>query len=232
MPITQQAATSRGDLPDSKPAKAGQRTRGRRAPAARTASTPSLEVLLTQAREGDREALLEIYDQWAPRVLGLIRRVLAEADGSEQVLEDVFAQLWRESGRVSEAGASVAAWLMLTARTRAVGRLRRCAHSRAAAMPQPGSASPPFDNRIAWLPKPDAVARIEERRALLQKVLGQLPRQQLKLLESVAYSGRSETELGEELGEPLARVQAELRAAAGFLRHRRRAVVGTWTVGI
>lgn len=192
---------------------------------------PSLESLLARAAKADRAALLEIYDGWAPRMLGLIRRVLPGADESERVLEEVFAQLWKESARVLSSGASVAAWLMLTARSRAVSRLRSQADT-PRGMARNGCASEALADTLAWLPGPEAIARLESRRTLLQKVLGQLPPRQLKALELVAYGGRSETELGEDFGEPLARVQTELRAAAGFLRHRRRAVVGLWTVSI
>ena len=189
----------------------------------------ALEALLARAAEADREAFLEIYDLWAPRLLGVIRRALPGADESEQVLEDLFVRLWRESPRLVASGASVAAWLMLTARAAAVERLRGGPTPKAPAT-QP--APPALAESTDWLPSPEAVALIEERRLLLHKVLGQLPAHQLAALDRVTFAGRSETEVGEDLAEPLARAQAELRAAMRFLRHRRRAVVGSWTVSI
>jgi DNA-directed RNA polymerase specialized sigma24 family protein len=85
---------------------------------------------------------------------------------------------------------------------------------------------------LLWLPAPKDVALLEERRALLQKVLAQLPPRQLRALEKIAFGGLTEVELAAEEGEPLARVRSELRAATRFLKHRRRAVVGSWTVTI
>ncbi|HUI40721.1 MAG TPA: sigma-70 family RNA polymerase sigma factor [Terriglobia bacterium] len=233
MSITQQAPRLDVNLPGpGKRSTARGRTSARSATLAQAGESPSLEALLAQAAKADREAFLQIYDRWAPRVLGLIRRILPDADESEQQLEDVFAKLWRESARLLAARTSVAAWLMLMARARAVSWLRSQANAAQAKAPPAHHAPEALGGTLAWLPAPEAIARLEERRILLQKVLGQLPDRQRKALELVAYAGRSETELGEDLREPLARVQTELRAAAGFLRHRRRAVVGSWTVSI
>jgi RNA polymerase sigma-70 factor, ECF subfamily len=211
--------------------KSDHRTMSRLLRPSKSVATRSPEELLAEAGNAGLDTFLEIYDAWAPRVLGLIRRILPDADESEQVLEEVFRRLWCDSGRILASGGSVAAWLTLTARARALGRLRNAgrAPSKAERAGNIGGASP---EALAWLPAPECIACIDERRVLLQKVLSQLPRQQLKALELVAYSGQTELDLVNELGEPLARVQALLRAAAQFLRHRRQAVVGSWTVSI
>jgi RNA polymerase sigma-70 factor (ECF subfamily) len=197
--------------------------------AARFSTEP--EALLAQAAVGNCAAFAQVYDRFAPHVLGIIERILADVDASEQVLEEVFLRLWKEASKVVRAQVSVAAWLLLTARTLAVNRLRQRSRT-----PSPDAESRRvggFQNEsLTWIPDARAIGRLEERRVLLRKVLGQLPRPQLKSLELVVFAGRAETELAAELGEPLARVKTELRAAARFLRHRRRAVVGSWVVDI
>ncbi|HEY6292182.1 MAG TPA: sigma factor [Terriglobia bacterium] len=184
------------------------------------------EALVAQAAEGSREALIQIYDRFAPRLLGLVRRLLRDADESERVLEEVFVKLWREAHQVARARVSLAAWLTLVTRAQAVNRLR----SRAG--PVPLVPADVLGDMLQWLPDPGAIVRLDERRALLQKVLGQLPRPQIKSLELVMFEGCNEIELADNLGEPLARTKSELRAATRFLKHRRRAVVGSWTVTI
>lgn len=176
------------------------------------------EALLAQAAVGSCSAFVQIYDRFAPQVLGVIQRVLEDVEASEQALVDVFVRLWKEAPQVVRARVSVAAWLVLAARACAVDQLRRKAGS--------------FDEWLSWMPDAEAIGRLDERRVLLRKVLGQLPRPQLKALELVMFAGRGEAELSGDLGEPLARVKTELRAATRFLRHRRRAVVGSWTVDI
>jgi RNA polymerase sigma-70 factor, ECF subfamily len=188
------------------------------------------EATLAFVAAGDRKALTALYDRFAPRILGIIRRILSDREESEQVLEEIFLKLWREAAEILRAEASVAAWLVLGARAAADERLR--ARRAAGALPRQGADPAVWSQRLAWLPSPEAIARLDERRSLLQKILGQLPKHQLRALELVAFAGRAETELEGELGEPAARVRAELRAATRFLRHRRRAVVGSWAVSL
>ena len=192
-------------------------------------SSVTPEALVAQAAEGNQQALIQIYDRFAPRLLGLVRRILSDAEESERVLEDVFAQLWRQARQVARARISLTAWLTLAARAQAVNCLRR----RDGRVPRAsGAAADALREMLPWLPGPGAIVRLDERRALLQKVLGQLPHPQIKALELVMFEGRTEIELANELGEPLARMKTELRAAMRFLKHRRRAVVGSWTVAI
>jgi RNA polymerase sigma-70 factor, ECF subfamily len=189
------------------------------------------EALLAQAAAGNCAAFAQVYDRFAPHVLGIIKHILADGEASEQVLEEVFLRLWKEASKMVRAQVSVSAWLLLTARTLAVDRLRR-----RSSRPWPDAQSRQvggFQNdSLTWIPDARAIGRLEERRVLLRKVLGQLPRPQFRSLELLVFAGRAETELAAELGEPLARVKTELRAAARFLKHRRRAVVGTWAVNI
>lgn len=193
-----------------------------------TEATP--ESLLSRASSGDREAFLEIYDRLAPRILGVIERILGGAGPSEQVLEEVFAELWSGARSFSGSGTSVAAWLTFRARIVALDRRSSGAN------PVSGTSRRRRESASAsvttGLPDAEAIRRIEQRRPLLAKVLGQLPREQLRALELVVFEGRSETEVADHLREPLAKVKAELRAAVRFLRHRRRAVVGSWAVNI
>jgi RNA polymerase sigma-70 factor (ECF subfamily) len=196
----------------------------RRAKSAPAASIFDLESLLSKASTGDRDAFIEIYDRMAARVLGVIRRILEDSAQSEQVLEDVFAGLWRESRAGWDGEASVAAWLMFRARRAALDRRAGRTTSRA----KPAISC----EGVAWVPGAEAIRRIEQRRPLLAKVLSQLPREQLESLDLVVFSGRAEDEVAEQLHQPLAKVKSELRAAARFLRHRRHAVVGSWAVNI
>ena len=84
----------------------------------------------------------------------------------------------------------------------------------------------------AWLPRPKEIALIDDRLILLQKVIHQLPNWQRQALELAVFAGLSEAEIAAETGEPLGKVQKSLRAAATFVKHRRRAVCGTWAANI
>jgi RNA polymerase sigma-70 factor (ECF subfamily) len=90
----------------------------------------------------------------------------------------------------------------------------------------------PLQKSFAWLPRSEEIARLEERRDLLRKVVNQLPKPQRHALELAVFEGHPEAEIAAKLGEPLGRVRAVLRAGMRFLRHRQRAVLGTWAVNI
>jgi len=84
----------------------------------------------------------------------------------------------------------------------------------------------------AWIPRPEAIAPIDDRLKLLQNVVNKLPKAQLEALELAVFGGFTETEIAQQLGEPLGKVKTALRAAITFLKHRQRAVLGTWTADI
>jgi RNA polymerase sigma-70 factor (ECF subfamily) len=83
-----------------------------------------------------------------------------------------------------------------------------------------------------WLPRPEDIALVDARLALLQRAFNQIPKQQRGPLELTVFGGYTESEIAEQLAEPLGKVKAALRAAFTFMRHRQHAVLGTWTADI
>ena len=229
------------------------------------------EDLLNRMARQDVAALGELYDRYAPRVYGLITRILPTPEAAEEVLQEVFLRLWSEGRSLSQEGGSVVAWLVVSARAAAVDRLRglppggpiasprvdkarivkapdasaRKAKGAAAVKslegkpealkprPAEGAATPakrPFPP--AWLPLPKEITLIDDRLMLLHKAINQLPEPQRQALDLAVYGGRSEAEIATEMGEPLGKAQRSLRAAVTFVKHRRRAVCGTWAASI
>jgi RNA polymerase sigma-70 factor (ECF subfamily) len=85
---------------------------------------------------------------------------------------------------------------------------------------------------MAWLPRPKEITLIDARMVLLHKAINQLPEPQRQALELAVFGGLRETEIAAEMGEPLGKVRSSLRAAVTFVKHRRRAVCGTWAANI
>ena len=83
-----------------------------------------------------------------------------------------------------------------------------------------------------WLPRPEDIAWAEARLNLLQRAFDQMPKPQRHALELAVFEAYNEAEIAAQLGEPLGKVSAGLRAAFTFLRHRQHAVLGTWTADI
>lgn len=188
----------------------------------------------------------------------MLAHILHDRHLAEELLQELFLHLWSEARNLIEAKGSVAAWLVMNARFLALERVRAdklaqespaTKHAKAlrtapagpsGARPggrmqsAPARAKPPASPGwpAAWTPSPEEVAQVDERLTLLQKVMSQLPKAQSAALELSVFGGYSEEEIAREFNEPLGKVRTTLCAAVTFLRHRRRAVVGSWAANI
>src|SRR2546427_6693931 len=81
------------------------------------------EELLARVSKRDSNALGALFDRFAPRLFGVLVRILSDRRAAEEVLENLFSQLWNEARRLRQEPASVAAWLADAARSLAVDRL-------------------------------------------------------------------------------------------------------------
>ena len=82
------------------------------------------EELLGRVADRDVEALGSLYDKFAPRLMGLLIRILSARPDAESALQEVFLRLWKEAPGIAQTKGSLAAWLVLTARHAAFQRLR------------------------------------------------------------------------------------------------------------
>ena len=194
----------------------------------------SAEELLKRLERHEAAAFAELYDQFAPRVLGLLVQILPSRGDADDVLREVFHRLTREARALAHDGASVAAWLILAARAAALERRRHSRHDQDRPAEPGTSPAPGLGSQVppGWLPRPEAIRLIDERAAIFQKVVNQLPKPQREALDLAIFSGRSETEIAAQSGEPLGRARSGLRAAVTFVRHRRRAILGTWAANL
>lgn len=79
--------------------------------------------LLGRVARGNGEALGELFDQRAPAILGILSRVLGREE-AEEVLQDVFADIWKQAAGFHPNGTSPFSWMLQLARARAADRLR------------------------------------------------------------------------------------------------------------
>jgi RNA polymerase sigma-70 factor (ECF subfamily) len=172
-------------------------------------------ALVDQVKAGSADALSRLYDGHAGRVFALARRIVARPEDAEEVVQDVFAQVWRDAGRYDATRSTVAGWIVMLARTRAVDRLRarhaRPDHDRGVEpSPAMALAASTADPESATIAARDATA--------VRIAMHALPDSQRSLVELAYFEGLSHTELAERTGVPLGTVKTRLRTAMGALR--------------
>jgi RNA polymerase sigma-70 factor (ECF subfamily) len=164
---------------------------------------PESEALLRRLTDGDTAALGELYDRYAGLVNGLALRILREVAEAEDVVQEVFVQVWRQAERFDPSRGSPEAWLCTITRTRALDRLRR----RVARREHSGDV----------LPALSKAPRTEEALSV-RKALEGLSADQRHALELAYYEGLTHTEIAARLGEPLGTIKTRIRTAMIRLR--------------
>ena len=82
-------------------------------------------ALIQKIVQRDESALAALYDRYASLLSSLLNRILRDTQASEEILQDVFFQLWRNAAQFDPARGSLPGWLAVIARNRAISRLRR-----------------------------------------------------------------------------------------------------------
>jgi RNA polymerase sigma-70 factor, ECF subfamily len=171
------------------------------------------QASLARIARGDQMAFAELYDRHARLVFSLALRILQERADAEDVVQEVFAQIWAQARRYDPARGAVAAWMLMLARSRAIDRLRaRRARPESAAEPSMAEAVP--DSATTQ----DLELLSAEQVARLQRALKELPDAQRAALELAYYEGLTHSEVAERLAEPLGTVKTRIRQAVIKLR--------------
>jgi RNA polymerase sigma-70 factor (ECF subfamily) len=182
-----------------------------------TAATEADSDVLRRLAAGDREAVAELYDRHAARVLGLAYRIVRNSSDAEDVVQEVFSQAWRTAPNYQAARGTVAGWLLMMARTRAIDRLRarqarRDAHAEPDFEAIPSDAASLADQVIA-----------NQQAAGVRAAVETLPPDQRTALDLAYFEGLTQTEIAERLRIPLGTVKTRIRSALASLRRSVRA---------
>ena len=171
------------------------------------------QELMAAVGRGDATAFSALYDRLAPLVLGVCLRILRDRAEAEEVLGDVFLDLWRRSDRYDPGRGGIEAYLVTLARTRAIDRLRAGSRRRARetevpeASPAPGPG--PLEGTVA-----------QETRRHVLAALGELSEVQRRALELAYFEGMTHTEVAAALGEPLGTIKTRIRQGMLHLKER------------
>ena len=164
-------------------------------------------TLIGRIRARDQDAFRSLYSRHASRVHGFGLRMLNSADDTEEMVEEVFMEVWERAEKYESRRAAPLAWIFVIARSRIIDRLRRRQREQRVPSWQPGSTVDPHHE--AW-------ARLVA--GTVRTALDGLPRHEREVLDACYYGGLSQSEAASALGLPLGTVKTRARAALHRLR--------------
>jgi RNA polymerase sigma-70 factor (ECF subfamily) len=170
-------------------------------------SIPADLAMVTGLKAGDQGAMAELYDRYSAVVYAVALRVLGDTGAAEDVLQEVFLQLWRNPNAFDAARGSLASWLAVVTRNRAIDSLRK--------------RRPETDiEDVVLSVSPDlaeaaGLARAAEK---VRGVMATMAAAQRGALEMAYWEGMSHSEIAEKTGEPLGTIKTRIRAGLIALR--------------
>jgi RNA polymerase sigma-70 factor (ECF subfamily) len=162
---------------------------------------------VTAMKAGDQSAMAELYDRYSSIVYAVALRVLGDTGAAEDILQDVFLQLWRNPSAFDSARGSLGAWLAVITRNRSIDALRR--------------RRPETDiEDVIVSVAPDLAGEADRSRAAerVRGVLGSMSGPQRAALEMAYFEGLSHSEIATKTGEPLGTIKTRIRAGLIALR--------------
>ena len=170
-------------------------------------------ALIGRVAEGDQSALTTLYDATSRLVFGLILRVVVDRSTAEEVLLDVYTQVWRQASTYDIKRGAPLAWLMTIARTRSIDRLRSGKHEH-----QNRESLDAIGEITSSTASPEADSVTAERRQLVRAALDTVSAEQREVIELAYYAGLSHSEIALKLGQPLGTVKTRTRLGMMKLR--------------
>jgi len=179
-----------------------------KSPGTRTDAGDDLR-LVARLRAGDQQALSVLYDRYSSVVYGVALRILQDTGAAEDLLQDIFLQLWRKPDAFDSSRGSLGAWLAVIARNRSIDRLRQ--------------RRPESDIEDCVIASSTDLRDETERSLVIEKVrvvMNEMSPDQRTAMELAFFEGLTHTEIAEKTGEPLGTIKTRIRSGLQMLRAR------------
>ena len=165
--------------------------------------------LISRVVARDAAAIGDLYDRHSRLLFGLIVRIVRDRSEAEELLQEVFVQVWTRADTYNVQLGTPIAWLVRIARNRAIDRLRantvRVRTAESAPLP------PPVET-------PERQAAMSEQERAVARALEALPPDQRQLIEHAYFAGLTQSELATRFGLPLGTVKTRVRTGMMTLK--------------
>jgi RNA polymerase sigma-70 factor (ECF subfamily) len=172
------------------------------------------DALLERVATGDRDAVMDLYDRFAGAVMAVSLRVTGNRAEAEDIVQEVFARVWREAGTFDRSRGSAAAWIVTLTRNRAIDVIR--SRSRRARHEDDQSAEEPVVTEPTATPEVQVVDA--QRAEAVRQALDSLRPEQRQVIELAYFGGLSHSEIAERLQQPLGTVKTRIAQSVKRLR--------------
>jgi len=166
-------------------------------------------ALIEQVIARDEFALAALYDRYAGLLSSVLNRILRDRQAAEEILQDVFYQLWRAAPNFDATRGSLPAWLTVIARNRAISRLRKV---------NPAAGVELEENSVVLPFNLESTVAQKQMLTRVCAALEQLSGEQRSCIELAYFQGMTHSEIARRTGDPLGTVKTRLRTAVETLK--------------
>lgn len=174
-----------------------------------TESRASDAALVARVVQRDESALAALYDRYSGMLSPVLNRILRDSQAAEEILQDIFYQLWRSATQFDASRGSLPGWLLVIGRNRAISRLRR--HN-------PASGEELLENTVVLPTNLESAIAQQQLVGKVRGAMDSLPKEQRAAVELAYFEGLTHSEIAERTGDPLGTVKTRLRSAVETLK--------------
>ncbi|HQY30463.1 MAG TPA: sigma-70 family RNA polymerase sigma factor [Thermomicrobiales bacterium] len=183
-----------------------------------TPPVPDDAELAQRIANGDAEALAMLYDRYSRVVYSFSMRILAEPGAAEELTQEVFIRIWRQGGQYQHSRGAFLTWVLSITHNMAIDEIRR--RKRRPLLQDPGEDDLLLTSVVDLRADVEGQAWLHALRQLVREALDDIPVSQRTAIELAYFSGLTQREIAERLGEPLGTIKTRMRLGLLKLRDR------------
>jgi len=171
------------------------------------------QLLIDRIKKREKAAFREIYSRFSQLVFNLVFKVLNDREETEEVVQEVFLQIWNKAGAYDSSRGALSTWIINISRSRSIDRLRKLDKKGYSIDLNEEKLNSNYDFSLI-------IENREERKKVIQEALDSLPDDQRTAIEMVYYQGFTHVETAEKLNQPVGTIKTRLRLGVAKLRER------------